>query len=192
MFLRPEIVEQCAELVQFNASIFEENFRELIDALTDKYQPFRTWLFARLCSNKRKLIEPQLSRYICFGRNLAEKSVSNQGEHSKKEKNKENISRYYRSKQLIINKQEEYHHFDDDDNKTSKDNVCDIHISMIIDYINYINIQNKEFDLNRLMNAFRFCMRASNQLVINNQSRNYYELGIYLFIYMFIYFISLH
>merc|ERR1712218_3235 len=38
-------------------------------------------------------------------------------------------------------------------------------------------IENNAFTLDRLMNAFKFCMRASNQLVINNQSRTYYELG---------------
>ncbi len=67
LFLRPEIVEQCAELVQFNASVYEESFRALIDALCDDYRPFRIWLFARLCSQNRKLVEPQLVRFICFG-----------------------------------------------------------------------------------------------------------------------------
>ena len=60
-------MEQCAELVQFNASIFEDAFRRMIECLCDDYQPFRMWLFARLCSQNRKLVEPQLAKFICFG-----------------------------------------------------------------------------------------------------------------------------
>ena len=38
MFLRPELVEQCAQLVQYNATQFEEPFRNLIEALCDDYR----------------------------------------------------------------------------------------------------------------------------------------------------------
>ena len=76
LFLRPEIVEQCAELVQFNASVYEEPFRALIDALCDDYRPFRIWLFARLCSQNRKLVEPQLVKFICFGDRFEHRAAS--------------------------------------------------------------------------------------------------------------------
>ena len=170
MFLRPEIIEQCAELVQYNPSIFEEEFRELIDALCDNYQPFRTWLFARLCSNKRKLIEPQLSQFICFGNKFGQKTLTDNDDEKVnviKESVNKNENKYKRSKELIIN--EAIPSFDDDDNKHNEDNN-----------LGQNGRNGKGLNLNRLMNAFKFCMRASNQLVINNQSRNYYELGMSL------------
>ena len=147
MFLRPEIVEQCAFMVQFNASIFEEAFCELIEALADNYQPFRIWLFARLCSQKRQLIEPQLAKFICFGQPIVCSSSSKQ-----KQKQKKTFSQ--RCKSLIVN---EY----DDDNKEDED------------------AQEGLMNLDRLMNAFKASLAASNQLVINNQSRTFYELGVY-------------
>eukprot|EP01084_Bolivina_argentea_P225942 381724_1 len=108
MFLRPEIVEQSAELVQFNASIFEEVFRELINALSDNYQPFRIWLFHRLCSKKRntRLIEPQLAQFICFG----DKKLNVNINTKKNNENSNNNNKSKRAKSLIIN-------MDDDDEK---------------------------------------------------------------------------
>eukprot|EP01083_Nonionella_stella_P076259 207728_1 len=150
MFLRPEIVEQCAELVQFNASIFEGVFRELIDALSDRYQPFRIWLFARLCSKRRKLIEAQLAKFICFG----DDNVSRKKTQKKKKKTqpKQTNDTKRRCKSWIVNMDEEEEEEEEDDEVVS------------------INI-------NRLMRAFKFCLDASNELVIANESRTYYELG---------------
>lgn len=36
----------------------------------------------------------------------------------------------------------------------------------------------KGFKLHRLLSAFQFCLRGSNQLILRNQERIYYELGI--------------
>ena len=183
MFLRPEIVEQCAELVQFNPSIFEEEFRELIEALCDNYQPFRTWLFARLCSKKPKLIEPQLARFICFGNNkLVEISTKQQKQTN------DTTSKYQRSRELILN--QAIPSSNDDEDETTTDNDDDTKTSSNSN--NKTAQKGKQFNLNRLMNAFKFCMRASNQLVINNQSRTYYELGIFFFCLLFFILLSLH
>eukprot|EP01083_Nonionella_stella_P197113 724891_1 len=113
MFLRPEIVEQCAELVQFNASIFEGVFRELIDALSDRYQPFRIWLFARLCSKRRKLIEAQLAKFICFG----DDNVSRKKTQKKKKKTqpKQTNDTKRRCKSWIVNMDEEEEEEEEDD-----------------------------------------------------------------------------
>ena len=160
---KPEIIEQCAELVQFNPSIFEEEFRELIDALCDNYQQFRIWLFAGLCS-KRKLIEPQLAKFICFGNKFNTNLTATVSTKRNDDEDEKKENKYKRSKELIIN--EAIPAFDDDENENENQD-------------NNNNAREDGLNLNRLMNAFKFCMRASNQLVINNQSRNYYELGLF-------------
>lgn len=110
MFLRPEIIEQCAELVLFNAYVYEYPFKQLINALCDNYQPFHGWLFARLCSPKRDLVNKTLATYISMGDN-------------------------------------------------------------------HINRCDDEHFLDRLLDAFKFCIFSSNQLLIKNQASNYYHLG---------------
>jgi len=68
MFLRPEVIERCAKLVQVDSDMFDAAFRDFIDALCDDYKPFRRWLFCRLCSSANKLVDKTLAMYILFGK----------------------------------------------------------------------------------------------------------------------------
>ena len=128
MFLRPECVETCAELVSYNATLFEEPFKRLIKSLSDGYQPFNTWLFARLCSKKRDLLDNSLQYYI-LGLPLYRDNI-NSNNSNKKDKSYNNIFG-----------------------------------------------NNNDNNVDRLLDAFRYCIKCSNDLIIKSYSPNSFELG---------------
>ncbi|ETO31716.1 hypothetical protein RFI_05403, partial [Reticulomyxa filosa] len=60
MFLRIEVLEECAELVAWNTDVFKPIFFQLFEALCDDYLPFRGWLFCRICKNGNGGLDKEL------------------------------------------------------------------------------------------------------------------------------------